>query len=83
MDLFLAVLGLCCFAQAFSSCGKQGQPFKAVHRLLIAVTSLWADSSLQGLLNTGSAVLAHLGLVAQRHAESSPTRDRTHDSCLL
>ena len=37
--LFLAVLGLCCCAQAFSSCGKRGLLFVAVLRLLIAVAS--------------------------------------------
>ena len=36
---FLAVLGLCCCTRAFSSCGKQGLLFVAVHRLLIAVAS--------------------------------------------
>ena len=38
--LFLAALGLCCCAQAFSSCGKRGLLFVAVHRLLIVVASL-------------------------------------------
>ena len=37
---FLAVLGLCCFEQAFSSCGEQGLLYIAVHRLLIVVASL-------------------------------------------
>ena len=37
---FLAVLGLCCCTQAFSSCGKQGLLFVAVHELLIAIASL-------------------------------------------
>ena len=60
-DLFLAVLGLRCFAQAFSSCGEQGQPLKAVHRLLVAVTSLRAGPGLQAAgalecgLSSGSA----------------------------
>ena len=38
--IFLAVLGLHCFARTFSSCSKQGLPFVTVSRLLIAVTSL-------------------------------------------
>ena len=38
--LFLAALGLCCCAQAFSSCGEQGLLFVAVCRLLIAVVFL-------------------------------------------
>ena len=33
--LFLAVLGLRCHTQAFSSCGEQGQLFIAQHSLLI------------------------------------------------
>ena len=33
-------MGLRCYAQAFSSCGKQGLLFMAVHGLLIAVASL-------------------------------------------
>ena len=42
----LAVLGLCCCAQAFSNCGKRGLPFIAVHGLLIAVASLAAKHGL-------------------------------------
>ena len=38
--LFLAALGLCCFTQAFFSCGEQGLLFVVVHGLLIAVASL-------------------------------------------
>ena len=37
--LFLAALGLRCCVQAFSSCGKWGLLFVAVHVLLIAVAS--------------------------------------------
>ena len=44
--LFLAVLGLCCSAQAFSSCGERGLLFLAVHGLLIAVVSLVAEHGL-------------------------------------
>ena len=43
---FLAVLGLHCCTQAFSSCGEQGLLFVAVHRLLIAVASLVAEHGL-------------------------------------
>ena len=42
----LAVLGLCCCAQAFSSCGKGGLLFVAVRRLFIAVASLVAEHGL-------------------------------------
>ena len=36
---FLDVLGLCCFAWAFSSCGEGGLLFVVVHGLLITVDS--------------------------------------------
>ena len=42
----MAVLGLCCCAQAFSSCGEQGLPFIVVRGLLIAVTSLAEEHGL-------------------------------------
>ena len=44
--LSLAVLGLCCCAGAFSSCGERGLLFVAVHGLLIAVASLVAERRL-------------------------------------
>ena len=44
--LFLAAFGLRCCAQAFSSCGKWGLLFVAVHGLLIAVASLVAEQDL-------------------------------------
>ena len=44
--LFLAVLGLRCCAQAFSSCSEQGLLFIAVRGLLIAVASLVAEHEL-------------------------------------
>ena len=40
---FLSVLGLCCCAQAFSSCGEQGLLFIALRGLLIAVASFVAE----------------------------------------
>ena len=43
---FLAALGLRCCVRAFSSCGKRGLLFIAVHRLLIAVASLVAEHGL-------------------------------------
>ena len=42
----LAVLGLRCSAQAFSSCGEWGLLFIVVRRLLIAVASLFAEHGL-------------------------------------
>ena len=44
--LFLAALGLRCYARAFSSCGEQGLLFVAVRGLLIAVASLVAEDGL-------------------------------------
>ena len=44
--LFLAVLGLCCCAQAFASCGERGLLFVVVRGLLIAVASLVAEPGL-------------------------------------
>ena len=43
---FLAVLGLRCCTQAFSSCGEWGLLFVAVHRLLIEVASLVVEHGL-------------------------------------
>ena len=44
--LFLAVLGLRCCVQVFSSCGERRLLFLAVHGLLIAVASLVAEHEL-------------------------------------
>ena len=41
--LFLAALGLCCCAWAFSSCGEQGLLFIAVRGLIIVEASLVAE----------------------------------------
>ena len=64
---FLAALGLCCCAQAFSSCGERGLLFVVVRRLLIAVASLccgaWALGArasvavARGLSSCGSQAL--------------------------
>ena len=44
--LFLAALGLCCSAWAFSSCSERGLLFVAVRGLLIAVASLVVEHGL-------------------------------------
>ena len=44
--LFLAALGLCCYAQAFSGCGEQGYTLIAVHLLLTVVAFLIAKHGL-------------------------------------
>ena len=45
--LFLAVLGLHCCVQSFSSCGERGLLFVVVCGLLIAAASLVAEHGLQ------------------------------------
>ena len=45
-NFLLAVLGLRCCAQAFSSCGEQGLLFVAVRGLLTAVASLVVEHGL-------------------------------------
>ena len=44
--IYLAALGLCCCARAFSSCGERGLLFVAVRGLLIAVVSLVVEDGL-------------------------------------
>ena len=44
--LFLAALGLCCCAWAFSSCGERGLLFVVVRGLVIVVASLVAEHGL-------------------------------------
>ena len=43
---YLAALGLCCCARAFSSCGELGLLFIVVRGLLIVVASLVAEHRL-------------------------------------
>ena len=45
--LFMAVLGLCFCVRAFSSCGKRGPLFIAVHGPLTVAASLAAEHRLQ------------------------------------
>ena len=71
MYLFLAVLGLRCCVQAFSSCGEQGLLFVALCRLLIAVASLLVEHGLQAhrFSSCGSWTL-------ERRLSSCGTRDQ-------
>ena len=46
LSFFMAVLGLCCCTQSFSSCGKWGLLFVAVRGLLIVVASLVVEHRL-------------------------------------
>ena len=57
--LFLAELGLRCWARAFSSCGERGLLFIAVHGLLIAVASLCCGAQALGVW---ASVVAARGL---------------------
>ena len=91
LNLFLAVLGLCCCAQAFSSCSEWGLLFIAVRGFLIAVASPVEEHGLQAhglqqLWLAGSRAQAQqlwcMGLVAPQHVGSSQARDRTHVSCI-
>ena len=66
--LFLAALGLCCCARAFSSCGEWGLLFVAVSGLLIAVASLAVEYGLQA---RGLQQLQHIGSVIVAHGLSS------------
>ena len=52
--LFLAALGLCCFARAFSSCSEQGLPFVVVCGFLIAVAPLCSGFSCCGAWALGA-----------------------------
>ena len=75
----MAVLGLRFCARAFSSCGKWGPLFIAVHGPLTVAASLAAEHRLQTrrLSNCGSR-----GLAAPRHVGSSQTRARTRLPCI-
>ena len=63
---------------AFSSCWKQGLLFIAVRGLLIMAASLVVE---QGSRHMDSASM-YVSLVAQRHVESSQTRDQTPVPCV-
>ena len=79
INLFLAVLGLRFCVRAFSSCGKQGPLFIAVHGPLTVVASLVAGHRLQTrrLSSCGSRAQLLRGMW-----ESSQTRARTCVPCI-
>ena len=66
--LFLAVLGLCCCARAFSGCSQQGLLFVEVCRLLTAAASLVVEHGLQarGLQQLWHAGFSSCGTWAQQ-----------------
>ena len=91
--IFLAALGLCCCARAFSSCGEQGLLFVAECGLLIAGASLVAERGLQArwlqqLQHVDSVVavcgLSSCGAGAQllRGMWDLPGRARTRVPCI-
>ena len=91
MYIFMAALGLCSCAQAFSSCSEWMLLFVEVHRLLIVVASLVVELGLQArglqqLWLAGSRAqapqLRRTGLVALWHVGSSRTRARTRVPCI-
>ena len=91
IHLFRAALGLCCYARAFSSCGKWGLLFIAVLGLLIVVASLVVENGLQAcglqqLWHAGPRAQAQqlwrTGLAAPRHVGSSWTRAQTRVPCI-
>ena len=84
--LFLFVLGLHCYAQAFSNCGEWGLFFIAMHGFLIAVASL-VEHGLQLLQHMGSVVVACKpwstgSVVVLWLVESFWTRDQTSVPCI-
>ena len=76
---FLVVLSLHCFLRAFSTCGKQGLLFVAVHGLLIVTSSLAVEHRLQVLC---VQQLWPEDLVAPQHLGSFKTRDPTCVPCI-
>ena len=94
--LFLAVLHLCCYARAFSSCSEQGLLVNAVCRFLwrwflslffFAVASLVAEHQAPrhecfSSYSKWGQYLWPTGLVDLRHVGSSQSRDRTCAPCV-
>ena len=68
------MVGLCCCAWAFSSCGKWELVFVSVPRLSTVVASVVAEYRLQGARASGVVVR---GLVVPWQMESSQSRDQT------
>ena len=65
--LFSAALGLCCCAQAFSSCGERGLLSTSYKGLPIAAASLAVERGSRSQAQN----LQLTGLAASRHVESS------------
>ena len=74
--LFLAMLGLHCCVQAFSSCGARDSHFGG-----FSCCGAWAPGCVD-FRNCGSGALELTGLVALWHVGSSRTRNHTCVSCI-
>ena len=78
INLFLTVLGLCCFAWTFSSCGEEGCSL-----LWCEGISLWCLPLLWGSSSTAQGLQWLCAwAVTLRHVGSYLTRDQTHVSCV-
>lgn len=74
LSIYLAVLGLCGCAAAFSSCRERGCSVAAVRELVTAVASL-VQHGVSLVHTQASPVVAH-GLAAPRHVNPVfPARD--------
>ena len=88
--LFMAVLGLSCYADFSLVAVSRGSSPVLVCRLLIVVVSIveavFRERGLQWLQLPSTRAQAQqlwcTGLVAQLHVESSQARDQTHVSCI-
>ena len=69
--LYLAALGLLCYAEAFSNCGEWG--------LLCSCGSRASHCS--GFSSRRAQALGHVGLAALMYVGSSRTRDQTRVPC--
>ena len=72
----LVALALCCFAQAFSSCGEMGLLFTAAHRLLVVVAALVRSTGSRhtGYTAHGLSCLTACGILPDQG--SAPCTDR-------
>ena len=85
--LFLVVLGLCCCARAFLSCGEQGFLLIAVHRLFTVVASLVSEHRHMSFSSCKvwapeRPVFLPLAFIAPQLMESSQTRGQTCVPCI-
>ena len=84
IHVFLAVLSLRCFVQAFSSCRKWGLLFTAVHSFSLWLLLVQSSGSRMGFSSCSIRAqwLWHVGLAAPWYVGSSQIRDGTHVPCM-